>query len=90
MTSPPARTPEEIRASVEATREELRHSLVDLRGKVVGVQDKVGDFQGKVKELSDWRAPLRRNRQAILIGAAATGFLVGGGIVAAVSLLRRR
>ncbi len=76
MTSPTARTPEEIRASVEATREELKYSLVDLHG--------------KVNQLSDWRAPLRRNRRAILIGAAATGFLVGGGIVAAVSLLRRR
>ncbi len=76
MTSPPARTPEELRAAVEATREELKYSLVDL--------------QGKVNQLSDWRAPLRRNRRAILIGAAVTGFLVGGGIVAAVSLLRRR
>jgi hypothetical protein len=83
MTSPPARTPEEIRASVEATREELRHSLVDLRGKIL-------ELHGKINQLSDWRAPLRRNRQAILIGAAATGFLVGGGIVAAVSLMRRR
>ncbi len=76
MTSPPARTPEELRAAVEATREELKYSLVDL--------------QGKVNQLSDWRAPLRRNRRAILIGAAVAGFLVGGGIVAAVSLLRRR
>ncbi len=76
MTSPPARTPEELRAAVEATREELKYSLVDLRG--------------KVNQLSDWRAPLRRNRRAILIGAAVSGFLVGGGIVAAVSLLRRR
>jgi len=74
--TPPARAPQDIRASVEATREELRYSLVDL--------------QGKINQLSDWRAPLRRNRRAILIGAAATGFLVGGGIVAAVSLLRRR
>jgi hypothetical protein len=76
VTSPPARTPEELRAAVEATREELKYSLVDLRG--------------KVNQLSDWRAPLRRNRRAILIGAAVSGFLVGGGIVAAVSLLRRR
>lgn len=70
-----ARTPEEIRASVEATREELRYSLVDL--------------QGKVDELSDWRAPLRRNRRAVLIGAAAAGFLVGGGLAAAVAIFRR-
>ena len=77
MTSPPARTrtPEEIRASVEATREELRYSLVDL--------------QGKVNELSDWRAPLRRNRQAVVIGAVAAGFLIGGGVAAAIGLFRR-
>jgi hypothetical protein len=69
------RTPEEIRASVEATREELRYSLVDL--------------QGKVNELSDWRAPLRRNRRAVVIGAVAAGFLVGGGVAAAIGLFRR-
>ena len=70
-----ARSPEEIRASVEATREELRYSLIDL--------------QGKVNELSDWRAPLRRNRRTAMIAAAAAGFLVGGGVAAAVGLLRR-
>jgi hypothetical protein len=70
-----ARTPEEIRASVEATREELRYSLVDL--------------QGKVNELSDWRASLRRNRRAVVIGAVAAGFLVGGGVAAAIGLFRR-
>lgn len=72
---PPARTPEEIRASVEATREELRYSLVDL--------------QGKVNELSDWRASLRRNRQTAVIAAAAAGFLLGGGIAATIGLFRR-
>jgi len=70
-----ARTPEEIRASVETTREELRYSLVDL--------------QGKVNELSDWRASLRRNRRAVVIGAVAAGFLVGGGVAAAIGLFRR-
>ena len=73
--TPAPRTPEEIRASVEATREELRYSLVDL--------------QGKVTEISDWRASLRRNRRAALIGAGVAGFLVGGGVAAAVALLRR-
>ena len=73
--TPAARTPEEIRASVEATREELRYSLVDL--------------QGKVNELSDWRAPLRRNRRAVVIGAVAAGFLVGGGVAAAIGIFRR-
>jgi hypothetical protein len=69
-----SRSPEEIRASVEATREELRFSLIDL--------------QGKVNELSDWRAPLRRDRRPILIGAAVAGFLVGGGLAATVRLFR--
>ena len=73
--TPAARTPEEIRASVEATRDELRYSLVDL--------------QGKVNELSDWRAPLRRNRRAVVIGAVAAGFLVGGGVAAAIGIFRR-
>jgi hypothetical protein len=73
--SPQQRSPEEIRASVEATREELRYSLVDL--------------QSRVNELSDWRAPLRRNRRAVLVGAAAAGFLVGGGVAAAIGLFRR-
>ncbi len=71
----PARTPDEIRASVEATREELRFSLVDL--------------QGKVNELSDWRAPLRRNRQTAVIAAAAAGFIIGGGLAATIGLFRR-
>ncbi|MGI8694670.1 MAG: DUF3618 domain-containing protein [Geodermatophilaceae bacterium] len=75
MATPPARTPEEIRASVEATREELRYSLVDL--------------QGKVNQLSDWRAPLRRNRRAVVIGAVTAGFLVGGGVAAAIGIFRR-
>jgi hypothetical protein len=73
--SPQQRSPEEIRESVEATREELRYSLVDL--------------QSRVNELSDWRAPLRRNRRAVLVGAAAAGFLVGGGVAAAIGLFRR-
>ncbi len=77
-----ARTPEEIRASVETTREELRYSLVDLQGKV-------NELKSKVNELSDWRAPLRRNRRAVVIGAVAAGFLVGGGVAAAIGLFRR-
>jgi hypothetical protein len=69
------RSPDEIRQSVESTREELRYSLVDL--------------QGKVNQLSDWRAPLRRNRRQVMIGAAVAGFVVGGGVAAAIGLFRR-
>ena len=62
------RTPEEIRASVEVTREELQYSL--------------GDLQGKINELTNWRAQLARHRKQVLIGAAVTGFVIGGGIAA--------
>ena len=35
----PNRTPEEIRASIEANRVELAHSLVRLRGEVAEITD---------------------------------------------------
>jgi hypothetical protein len=68
------RSPEEIRSSVEETRRELTFSLNDL--------------QGKVDEITDWRSKLRENRDAIAGGAAVAGFVVGGGIAAAVKLVR--
>ncbi len=70
------RTPEQIRASIENTRSELGFSVNDLRSKVT--------------ELTDWRRHLSENRKAALIGAAAAGFLLGGGVAATVSLFRRR
>ena len=70
------RSPAEIRESVESTRQELAFSVNDLRSKVV--------------EIADWRRQLAENRQAALIGAAVAGFVVGGGVAATVSLLRRR
>lgn len=72
----PTRTPAEIRSSVEETRRELEFSLNDL--------------QSKVKELTDWRRQLIENRQRALIGAAVAGFVIGGGVAATFSLLRRR
>lgn len=68
------RSPEQIRSSVEETRRELTFSLNDL--------------QGKVDEITDWRSKLRENRDAIAGGAAVAGFVVGGGIAAAVKLVR--
>lgn len=68
------RSPEEIRSAVEETRRELTFSLNDL--------------QGKVDEITDWRSKLRENRDAIAGGAAVAGFVVGGGIAAAVKLVR--
>lgn len=77
MSSLPAnRSPEQIRASIEETRRELSYSVNDLRSKVA--------------EIADWRRQLSENRTAALTTAAVTGFLVGGGIAATVSLLRGR
>jgi hypothetical protein len=72
----PQRSPAEIRISIETTRQELAFSVNDLRA--------------KVNTLTDWRRPLAENRQAAIVGAAVAGFVIGGGIAATVSLLRRR
>jgi hypothetical protein len=71
-----ARSPQQIRTSIEETRQELAFSVNDLRSKVM--------------ELTDWRRQLARNRQTALVGAAVAGFVIGGGVAATVSLLRRR
>ena len=77
MSSVPAnRSPEQIRASIEETRRELAFSVNDLRSTVA--------------EISDWRRQLAENRSAALTTAAVTGFVIGGGIAATVSLFRRR
>jgi hypothetical protein len=72
----PERTPEQIRASVQETRRELEFSLNDL--------------QAKVTELTDWRSQIAQHRREIMIGAAVAGFVVGGGIAAALGVFRRR
>jgi hypothetical protein len=63
-----ARTPEEIRLSIEQNREQLGASLEKLRGEVV--------------RLTDWRTQLRRHNQQAAIAAGIAGFVVGGGIAA--------
>jgi hypothetical protein len=73
MAAPEVRSPETIRQSIEDTRRELAFSVNDLRSKVT--------------EITDWRAQLRRNRKAALIGAAVAGFVIGGGVAAGISLL---
>jgi hypothetical protein len=70
-----ARTPEEIRASVEVTRQELQYSIRDL--------------EAKVTELTDWRSMLARNRKKVLVGAAVAGFVIGGGIAGFTGIFRR-
>jgi hypothetical protein len=69
-------SPEVLRASIQDTRRELGFSVNDLRAKIA--------------ELTDWRRQLRENRNAALIGAAVTGFVLGGGVAATVSLLTGR
>jgi hypothetical protein len=64
----PARTPEEIRASIEQNRQELGVSLEKLRSEVV--------------KITDWRGQLRIHQQQVLIGAGVTGFVLGGGVAA--------
>jgi dienelactone hydrolase len=71
-----ARSPAEIRTQIEETRRELAFSVNDLRSKVM--------------ELTDWRSRLSQNRQTALVGAAVAGFVIGGGVAATFSLLRRR
>jgi hypothetical protein len=72
----PTRTPEQIRASIEANRVELAHSLERLRGDVA--------------EIADWRKQIAAHQKQVLIGAAAAGFVLGGGIAGIVGLFRRR
>jgi hypothetical protein len=72
----PTRSPEEIRASVASTRQELEFS--------------VNDLQSKVRELTNWRGQLVQHRKQVIIGAAVAGFVIGGGIAATVGLFRRR
>jgi hypothetical protein len=71
-----ARSPEEIRQSIESNRAELAVSMERLRGEVA--------------EVTDWRKQLREHQQEVLIGAAVAGFVIGGGIAAIGGLLRRK
>lgn len=74
----PARTPEEIRASIERNRQELGVSLERLRGEVA--------------ELTDWRKQIVTHRREVMIGAAVAGFVIGGGLAGLSGLVfgRRR
>jgi hypothetical protein len=71
-----ARSPEEIRRSIEANRAGLGVAVEQLRGEIT--------------KATDWRAQLRRHQREIIIGAAVTGFVLGGGIAAFTGLLTGR
>ena len=70
-----ARSPEEIRQSIEANRVQLGEAVERLRAEVT--------------ELTDWRKKLIANRRNVLIGAAVAGFVVGGGFAAVGGLFSR-
>jgi hypothetical protein len=71
-----SRTPDQIRASIEANRTELGAAVQRLRTQAT--------------ELTDWRGHLRRHRTEVLVGAAVAGFVLGGGIAAVAGRFRRR
>jgi hypothetical protein len=70
------RTPEEIRASIEANRMGLATSLTRLRSEVAVI--------------TDWRRQIAEHRKQVLIGAAVAGFVLGGGIAAVGGLFSRK
>jgi hypothetical protein len=63
-----ARSPEEIRNSMERNRQELGTAVERLRGEVV--------------KLTDWRGQIRPYEKQVLIGAGVAGFVLGGGLAA--------
>ena len=69
-----ARSPEEIRRSIEANRAELGMAVERLRQEVAVV--------------TDWRSQLREHQDQIVAGAAVVGFALGALLVA--RRLRRR
>jgi len=70
------RSPEEIRASIEANRAELAVSL--------------GTLRNEVAELTDWRKQLARHQREVAIGAAVAGFVLAGGVAALGGVFGRR
>ena len=68
-----ARTPEEIRRSIEANRADFGVAVDRLRAEMT--------------EATDWRKQMRKHRKQILIGAAVAGFVLGGGLAALTGLV---
>ena len=71
-----ARSPEEIRRSIEANRAQLGMAVEKLRTEVAVA--------------TDWRRQLQTHRKQVIVGAAVAGFVLGGGIAAATGLLTGR
>ena len=75
MASQAQRTPEQIRNDIEQHRKELGDAVQRLRG--------------EVQRATDWRSQIVQHQQQVLIGAAVTGFVIGGGIAGITGILRR-
>lgn len=58
-----ARSPQEIRGSIERTRDELAQSVEDLRV--------------KMRVMTDWRRQLEEHRTAAIAAGAVAGLLIG-------------
>ena len=71
----PERTPEEIRASIQANRAELGIAVERLRDEVA--------------EATDWRKQLRHNHRQAVMGAAGAGFFLGGGLGGILGVFKR-
>jgi multidrug resistance efflux pump len=72
----PQRSPQEIRASIEANRMELARSITSLKSEVA--------------EATNWRKQIQTHKKQVVIGAAVAGFVIGGGIAGFTGLFRRR
>ena len=70
------RSARQIRESIEVNRAELGLAVERLRGEVT--------------KATDWRSQLERHKREVIIGAAAAGFVLGGGIAAMTGLLTGR
>ncbi len=70
------RTPAEIRDSIERNREDLGRAIERL--------------QVEVREVTDWRKQVLAHQRELIIAAAATGFVLAGGIGGVIGLFRRR
>jgi Protein of unknown function (DUF3618) len=62
----PQRSPQEIRASIEANRVQLGDAVAQLRSEVAVA--------------TDWRRQIEAHKKQVLVGAAIAGFVLGGGL----------
>jgi len=81
----PARSPEEIRQSVVAAREDLAGSVEELSRKVSDLTDVQ---RRRTEAVESGRNLLRENLPTALGGAAGLGFLLNGGLGGLIGLFR--